>query len=80
MTMIDAWVATAAKSKLVRQRIDLGPLAAEDVEVKVEHCGLCHSDISMLQNDWNWSQFPAVFGHEVVGRVTQVGPGRGVSK
>ena len=49
MAMIDAWVATAAKQKLVRQKIDLGPLGAEEVEVQVEHCGLCHSDISMLQ-------------------------------
>ena len=74
MTMVDAWVATAAKSKLVRQQIELGPLGAEEVEVQVEHCGLCHSDLSMLNNDWGFSQFPAVLGHEVVGRVVEVGP------
>ena len=74
MTMIDAWVAPTAKSKLVRQRVELGPLAAEDVEVQVEHCGLCHSDLSVLNNDWGFSQFPAVLGHEIVGRVVEVGP------
>lgn len=73
MTVVDAWVATAAKQKLVKQQIDLGPLAAEEVEVQVEHCGLCHSDISVLNNDWGNSQFPAVLGHEVIGRVTAVG-------
>ena len=73
MSKIDAWVAPAAKQKLVRQQVDLGALGAEDVEVAVEHCGLCHSDVSMLNNEWNFSQYPAVFGHEVIGRVTAVG-------
>lgn len=73
MTSIHAWVATGAKQKLVRQEIDLGPLGADDVEVAVEHCGLCHSDLSMLNNDWAMTQFPAVLGHEVIGRVTAVG-------
>ena len=73
MSTIHAWVATAAGENLVRQQIDLGPLGAEDVEVMVEHCGMCHSDISVLDNDWGFSQFPAVLGHEVVGRVVAVG-------
>jgi alcohol/geraniol dehydrogenase (NADP+) len=73
MTMVDAWVAPAAKEKLVRQQVDLGPLGDEEVEVRVEHCGLCHSDLSMLGNDWGWSRFPAVLGHEAVGTVVGVG-------
>lgn len=73
MTVIDAWVAGAVKDKLARQQVDLGPLGAEDVEVQVEHCGLCHSDLSMLNNEWGMSQFPAVFGHEAVGRIVAVG-------
>jgi uncharacterized zinc-type alcohol dehydrogenase-like protein len=71
---IDAWVATTAKGKLVRQKVELGPLGAEEVEVQVEHCGLCHSDVSMLNNEWGFAQFPAVFGHEAVGRVVEFGP------
>lgn len=70
---IKAWVAKAAKQKMVLQDIDLGPLRTEDVEVAVEHCGLCHSDLSVLNNDWGFSQYPAVLGHEVIGRVTAVG-------
>ena len=73
MTRIDAWVAPAAKSKLVRQEVELGPLGDEEVEVAVEHSGLCHSDLSMLNNDWGFSQYPAVLGHEIIGRVVAVG-------
>jgi uncharacterized zinc-type alcohol dehydrogenase-like protein len=73
MTKIDAWVATTAKSKLVRQQVELRPLGAEEVEVQVEHCGLCHSDLSVRNNDWGDSQFPAVLGHEAVGRVVALG-------
>jgi uncharacterized zinc-type alcohol dehydrogenase-like protein len=73
MSRIEAWVAPAAKQKLVRQSIDLGPLGAEEVEVAVDHCGLCHSDLSVLNNDWGFSSYPAVLGHEVIGRVVAVG-------
>lgn len=75
MAMIDAWVATAAKQKLVRQKIDLGPIGADDVEVQVENSGLCHSDLSVLNNDWGISNYPAVLGHEVIGRIVDMGPG-----
>jgi uncharacterized zinc-type alcohol dehydrogenase-like protein len=70
---IKAWVATAANQKLVLQDIDLGSLGTEEVEVAVDHCGLCHSDLSVLNNDWGNSQYPTVLGHEVVGRITAVG-------
>ncbi len=69
-----AWIAKAAKRPMVLETVDLGPLGVEDVEVAVEHCGLCHSDLSVLNNEWGISQYPAVLGHEVVGRVTAVGP------
>ncbi|HLQ43171.1 MAG TPA: NAD(P)-dependent alcohol dehydrogenase, partial [Planctomycetaceae bacterium] len=59
---------------MVLENVDLGPLGAEDVEVAVEHCGVCHSDLSVLNNDWGISQYPAILGHEVIGRVTAVGP------
>ena len=69
-----AWVANAAKQPMVLENVDLGPLGAEDVEVAVDHCGVCHSDLSVLNNDWGISQYPAILGHEVIGRVTAVGP------
>lgn len=73
MSLIDAWVAPAGKQALVREQIELGPLGDEEVEVEVEYCGLCHSDLSMLENDWGMTQYPAVFGHEVIGRVVALG-------
>jgi uncharacterized zinc-type alcohol dehydrogenase-like protein len=59
---------------MARETVDLGPLGAEEVEVAVEHCGLCHSDLSVFRNDWGNAQFPAILGHEVVGQITALGP------
>jgi uncharacterized zinc-type alcohol dehydrogenase-like protein len=69
-----AWITKAAKQPMVLETVDLGPLGGEDVEVAVERCGLCHSDLSVFNNDWGISQYPAILGHEVTGRVTAVGP------
>ena len=69
-----AWVARSAKQPMVLETLDPGPLGPEEVEVAVEHCGLCHSDLSVFNNEWGISQFPAVLGHEVIGRITAVGP------
>lgn len=70
----NAWVAKGPKESMALEIVDLGPLSAEDVEVAVEHCGLCHSDLSILINEWGISQYPAILGHEVIGRVTALGP------
>jgi uncharacterized zinc-type alcohol dehydrogenase-like protein len=74
VTNYQAWVARTAKQPVALQIVDLGPLGAEDVEIVVEHCGLCHSDLSVLNNEWGISQYPAILGHEVIGRVTAAGP------
>lgn len=74
MTKISAWVAPAKKSKFERQEIDLGPLGKEEVEVAVDYCGICHSDLSVLNNEWGNAKYPAVLGHEITGRVVAVGP------
>jgi uncharacterized zinc-type alcohol dehydrogenase-like protein len=69
-----AWVAKAAKQPMVLEPLDPGPLGDEEVEVVVEHCGVCHSDLSVYTNEWGISQFPATLGHEVIGRITALGP------
>lgn len=74
MSKIPAWVVSSAKSKFTKQDIDLGPIGAEEVEVEVEHCGICHSDLSVLNNEWGNAKYPAVLGHEIAGRVVAVGP------
>ena len=68
-----AWVAKAAKQPMAFTTVEPGPLGTEEVEVAVEHCGLCHSDLSIFNDEFGISQFPATLGHEVVGRVTAVG-------
>ena len=73
-TTYRAWVAKAAKQPMVLDTVELGPLGDEDVEVAVEYCGLCHSDLSVLNNEWGISKYPAILGHEVIGRITAVGP------
>lgn len=72
---IRAWAATAAAAPLASFEYEPGPLPPEWLEVAVEHCGVCHSDLSMLDNDWARSSYPLVPGHEVVGRVVAVGDG-----
>jgi len=50
------------------------PLSADEVEVKVEACGICHSDLSMVNNDWGNATYPFVGGHEIIGTVAEKGP------
>ena len=52
---------------------DFGLLSSEEVEIDVEYCGICQSDLNMLQNDWGITKYPIVLGHEVVGKIAAVG-------
>jgi alcohol/geraniol dehydrogenase (NADP+) len=70
---IRALAATQPRGPLAAWGYDAPPLPDEQVEVAVEHCGVCHSDLSMLDNDWQRTRYPLVPGHEVVGRVVAVG-------
>jgi alcohol/geraniol dehydrogenase (NADP+) len=71
--MIKAYAATEAGGQLKPFEYDPGPLGRQDVELDVEYCGICHSDLSMLNNEWGMSQYPLVLGHEVVGVVNSTG-------
>lgn len=73
MAQIRGWAAQGAKQDLVPYTFDAGPLKPEEAEIAVEYCGLCHSDLSVLQNDWGNSKYPFIPGHEVVGRVVALG-------
>lgn len=46
----------------------------DDVSIEILYCGVCHSDIHIVENDWGSSTYPVVPGHEIIGRVTEVGP------
>ena len=52
---------------------DPGDLKADEVEIDISSCGICHSDLSMLNNDWQMTQYPFVPGHEIVGKIASVG-------
>lgn len=73
MTDIRAFAAADAKASWNAFAYDPGPLGPEEVEVKVAHCGVCHSDLSMLDNEWSQTRYPFVGGHEAVGTVVAIG-------
>lgn len=71
--MIKAYAAFEPGGKLKPFEYDPGLLGRDDVEIDVEHCGICHSDLSMINNEWGMSQYPLVPGHEVVGNISAIG-------
>jgi len=71
--MVKAWATHGAGKPLEPFEYDPGPLGADDVEIDVETCGLCHSDASMMENEWGFTAYPLVPGHEVIGRVSALG-------
>ncbi|WP_338524217.1 NAD(P)-dependent alcohol dehydrogenase [Pseudomonas batumici] len=73
LTSFTGWAATAAGAPLERYSYDPGPLGEEEVEVAVEYCGVCHSDQSMIDNEWGLSHYPFIPGHEVVGSIVRIG-------
>jgi uncharacterized zinc-type alcohol dehydrogenase-like protein len=70
---VHAYAAKSAKAKLEPFEYEPGPLAPDEVEVRVTHCGICHSDIAIIDNDFGFTNYPLVPGHEVVGTVAAVG-------
>ena len=75
MQEFKAYAATQPNGPLEPFSFNPGPLEPEEVEIQVSHCGLCHSDISMLENEWGMSSYPFVPGHEAVGTVVALGDG-----
>jgi uncharacterized zinc-type alcohol dehydrogenase-like protein len=70
---IQAYAATSAGGRLAPFEYQVGPLGPDQVEIKVHYCGVCHSDLSMLDNEWHMSTYPFVPGHEVAGEIVAVG-------
>lgn len=71
--VVNAYAANEPKGKLSPFQYELGPIGNEQVDIKVRYCGICHSDLSMLNNDWGMTSYPFVPGHEIVGEVIAVG-------
>ena len=73
MTAVNAFAAMEPGGPLVPFTYQLPPIGPQDIDIAVEHCGICHSDLSMLNNDWGIAQYPFVPGHEVAGVVAAIG-------
>jgi len=73
MAQIKGFAAHAAGAELLPYRYDPGELGPHDVEIAITHCGICHSDLHLISNDWGISQYPFIPGHEVVGKVAATG-------
>jgi len=72
--MIKGYAAIKPGDSLQRFEFAPGPLGDTEVEIKVEYCGLCHSDLSMVANEWGISQYPLIPGHEIIGTVAALAP------
>jgi len=68
-----AYGTTAIEQPLTEMTIGRRTVQAHDVEMEILFCGICHSDLHQIKNDFGGTQFPIVPGHEIVGRVTAVG-------
>ena len=68
-----AYAAYDKDEKLKPFEFDRRELQANDVKIEIEYCGVCHSDIHMVDNSWGMSAYPIVPGHEIIGRVQAVG-------
>ena len=74
MIKVTGYAAKHSFSRLKPYEFKRDDPAAHEVEIDVLYCGVCHSDIHQVKNEWSNTVYPCVPGHEIVGRVTRVGP------
>lgn len=72
-TQVKAFGTKAADADLKELNINRREVKSKDIEINILYCGVCHSDLHTARNDWGGTIYPAVPGHEIVGRVTKVG-------
>src|SRR5688572_2910715 len=63
----------AAEASLEKLNIQRRAVTPHDIEIEILYCGICHSDLHTARNEWQGTVYPVVPGHEIVGRVTQIG-------
>jgi uncharacterized zinc-type alcohol dehydrogenase-like protein len=69
-----AYAAQSAKTPLAPFTIERREPGARDVSLDILYCGVCHSDLHTVRSEWDGTLYPCVPGHEIIGRVTAVGP------
>ncbi|MFL6106734.1 MAG: NAD(P)-dependent alcohol dehydrogenase, partial [Marmoricola sp.] len=72
---VHAYAAPAAGEPLALTTIERRAVGVNDVLIEIEYAGICHSDIHTVRGDWGPQPYPVVPGHEIVGKVTEVGSG-----
>ena len=70
---VKAYGAENKDADLEQMQIERREITARDVEIDILYCGVCHSDLHTVRNDWGGTMYPSVPGHEIVGKVTKVG-------
>jgi alcohol/geraniol dehydrogenase (NADP+) len=70
---IHGWAAPKAGAPLEKITVPLGPLSPFEILLEVKYCGVCHSDLHLIHNDWKISSYPLIPGHEIIGRVVGLG-------
>jgi alcohol dehydrogenase (NADP+) len=73
MVEIHAYAAQNAKSPLTPFKISRRDPGPHDIQIDILFCGVCHSDLHTVRNEWTNSVYPVVPGHEIIGRVTKAG-------
>jgi len=73
MSKVKSYAAQSATSPLDEYEIERRAPKPTDVQIDILYCGVCHSDLHTVRNEWGGTIYPAVPGHEIVGRVTAVG-------
>ncbi len=68
------YAALTAGARLQPFSFERRALRPNDVATEILYSGVCHSDLHWARNDWGWSNYPVVPGHEIVGRAIEVGP------
>lgn len=68
-----AYAAQSSDSGLAPWQFERRELRPDDVSIEILYCGVCHTDIHFVENDWGMTTYPVVPGHEIIGRVTAVG-------
>ena len=70
---VKAFGTDAPTADLKEIQINRREITAKDIEIEILYCGVCHSDLHTARNDWGGTVYPAVPGHEIVGKITKVG-------
>ena len=70
-TQVKAYGTSAAENPLMPMDIDRREVTDNAIEIDILYCGVCHSDLHTARNDWGFTSYPAVPGHEIVGKVNR---------